>query len=136
MSKIDITLTSDEQTILRKAAYGAVTLLSMTRPGPLASTRQNMAGALALTGATGMVGQVLATKEKIVLKGTVAETAEQVLPALSQAVAVLDAKAPAETVEFQRVVTTALQQAADATHGPNAAQNDMIAKITAALQKH
>lgn len=134
MSDVSTTLTSDEQTTLRTAAYGAVTLLSMTRPGPISSTRQNMAGATALTGATGIVGRILAAKEKITLKGTTAEVADQVLPALTQAVVILDTKAPAETAEFQRAVTTAVQQAIAATSGPDQAQNDMATKITTALQ--
>jgi len=134
MSEASITLTSDEQSTLRTAAYGAVTLLSMTRPGPISSTRQNMAGALSLTSATGLVGRILSAKEKIALKGTTAEVADQVLPALTQAVAILDTKAPAETAEFQRAVTTAVQQAIAATSDPNPAQDDMATKITAALQ--
>jgi len=79
MSQNAITLSGDEQTTLRTAAYGAVTLLSMTRP---------------------------------------------------------DTKAPAETAEFQRAVTTAIQQAIATTSRPSQAQNDMAAKITAALQGH
>ena len=136
MSENSIALTGDEQSTLRTAAFGAVTLLSMTRPGPISSTRQNMAGATALTSATGMVGHILATREKIVLKGTTAEVADQVLPALTQAVAILDTKAPAETTEFQRTVTTAVQQAISATRGPDQAQHDMAAKIAAALRSH
>ena len=134
MSQNAITLTSDEQTTLRTAAYGAVTLLSMARPGPISSTRQNMAGALSLTSATGLVGRILSAKEKIALKGTTADVADQVLPALTEAVAILDAKAPAETAEFQRAVTTAIQQAIAATSRPNQAQDDMATKITTALQ--
>ena len=135
MSEASITLTSDEQTTLRTAAYGAVTLLSMTRPGPISSTRQNMAGALTLTSATGLVGQILSAKEKTALKGkNTAEVAEEVLPALTEAVAILDTKAPAETAEFQRAVTAAIQEAIAATSGSNQAQDDMATKITAALQ--
>ena len=133
MSTISIVLTRDGQTTLRKAAYGAVALLSMARPGPISTTRQNVTGALALTGATGMVGQILAIKEKVVLKGTTAEVAEQVLPALTRAVAILETKAPAGTAEFQRAVTIAVRQAAATGRGPNLAQNDMIDKISAAL---
>ncbi|MFJ4188223.1 hypothetical protein [Kitasatospora sp. NPDC089509] len=134
MSETFIPLTADEQTTLRKAAYGAVTLISLAYPGALSATRENIAGAKVLTGATGAVGRVLSGKGKFELNGkTTADIADEVLPALAQTVATLEAKAPQESTEFRRVVTTAVRQAAAATRGPKPAQADMIDKITAAL---
>lgn len=133
MSTVSVPLTSDEQIILKKAAYGAVNLLAIAYPGPIATTKANMAGAMVLANATGAVGQVLAGKEKIHYTGrTTAEIADEVLPALTRTVAILRAKAPAEVDEFRRAVTTAVNQAA-ASVSEMPARSDMVAKITAAL---
>lgn len=50
------TFTPTEQTTIRTAAYGTVQLLSSARPGPISSTKQNVAGALTLNAVTGSVG--------------------------------------------------------------------------------
>ncbi|MFB7666350.1 hypothetical protein ACFC1R_20750 [Kitasatospora sp. NPDC056138] len=135
MSTTYIPLTRDEQTTLKKAAFGAVTLLSLAYPGAWSTTKENVVGAKVLTGTTGIVGRVLSGKDKFDIKGrTTAEIADEVLTALTSTVATLDAKAPAETAEFRRAVTTAVRQAAASTRrGTSPAHTDMIAKITAAL---
>lgn len=135
MSETYIPLTSDEQTALKKAAYGAVTLVSLAYPGAWSSAKENIVGAKVLTGATGIVGRILAGKDKFDIGGkTTADIADEVLAALRSTVTALAAKAPAETDEFRRVVTTAVQQAAASTRGGvNLAQADMIGKITNAL---
>jgi len=127
-------LTGAEQAELRTAAYGAVTLISLAYPGALSSTRQNVAGAKVLTGATGMIGRVLAANGKVDLKGSsTAEVAEKVLPALTASVATLSAKAPADVAEFRRIVLTASEQAASTGSGPTRAHLEMLDKINAAL---
>ncbi|WP_431040768.1 hypothetical protein ACQUSR_01915 [Streptomyces sp. P1-3] len=136
MSETFIPLTGDERLTLKKAAFGAVTLVSLAYPGAWSATKENIVGAKVLTGATGIVGRVLSGKAKFDLKGeNTADIADEVLSALRATVATLDAKAPAETQEFRRAVTTAVQQAADSTgRGTSPAQADMITKITAALK--
>ncbi len=135
ISETRIPLSSEEQSTLKTAAFGAVTLLSVAYPGARSSAKENMVGGKVLTGATGIVGHILVGKAKFNLKGkSTADIAERVLPALAATVATLDAKAPQETQEFRRVVTTAIRQAAQSTkRGPSPAQTDMISKITAAL---
>jgi hypothetical protein len=134
MSEITTPLTRDEQLRLKKAAFGAVQLLSLAYPGALSTTRENMVGAKVLVGATGVVGQILASKDKVPIKGTTAEVAAVVLPALRSTVVTLETKAPDETQEFRRVVTAAVKQAAEATEqGPRPVHIDMISKITDAL---
>ncbi|MEV5508696.1 hypothetical protein [Streptomyces orinoci] len=135
MSESRMPLTSEEQITLKKAAYGAVTLVSLAYPGAWSSTKENVVGAKVLTGATGAVGRILSGKDKFRLDGkNTADIADEVLPALTATVAALQIKSPAETEEFRRAVTTAVRQAAASTKGgASPAQTDMIAKITAAL---
>jgi len=128
------TLTPDEQATMRKAAYGAVTLVSVAYPGPVSTARENIAGARVLTGATGLTGKILSGKGKVKLAGrSAAEIADEVLPALSATTAILDATDPAESGNFRAVVTTAVEQAAATGSGPNPAQALMLDKIKSAL---
>lgn len=127
-------LTPEERVTLKMAAYGAITLLSMADPGVVSTTKENMAGAKALTGATGLVGTILAGEDKFKIKGrTAAEVADEVLPALTSTVKLLEDQNPGEADNFRATVTIALRQAAAATHGPSPAQSAMIDKIRAAL---
>jgi hypothetical protein len=76
---------------------------------------------------------ILSSKEKVKLTGNTAEKAEDVLPALTATIAVLQAKAPNETENFRTMVSLAVEQAARSTSGPNPAETEMIAKIEAAM---
>jgi len=128
------TLNSQEEQTLRTAAHGVVALLAATDPGAISSTRAGMAGGKAITSATGLVGHVLAGKADVKMKGSVAELADRVLPALSSSVEILNAKAPAETDNFRRTIDTIAQAAAEAHGGaPTPAQAETIRKISAAL---
>jgi hypothetical protein len=127
-------LEQDKQTI-RTAAYGAIVLVSLAYPGAISSAKSNIVGAKILTGATGVVGDVLSAKGKPEIRGgSTAEIARVVLPALSNAVATLEDKVPEEVGEFRKIVLVAAEQAAESTGGgTNAAEREMIEKIKAAL---
>jgi hypothetical protein len=102
----------------------------------ISATRENIAGSKALTGATGLVGTILAGKDKFTIKGrTAAEVADEVLPALTSTVKLLEDQDPGEADNFRSTVTIAVRQAVDATHGPSPAQSAMIDKIHAVLAK-
>jgi D-alanyl-D-alanine carboxypeptidase len=119
------TLTAQDQATVRTAAYGAIALLAATH------------GSIALTSATGLVGHVLAAKSKdIDLKGrTVAELADQVLPALTAAVHLLANQDPGEADNFRRNVLVAVDAAGRSRKGePGPVTVEMTRKITAALQ--
>ncbi|MBV9312372.1 MAG: hypothetical protein JO100_01265 [Pseudonocardia sp.] len=93
-----------------------------------------MAGSRVLSGATGVVGEVLSGKDKFKITGrTAAAVADEVLPALSSTVALLNAQDPSEARNFRTMVTVALREAAATTDGPSPAQTVMIDKIRAAL---
>ncbi|PPJ15693.1 hypothetical protein C5E44_18840 [Nocardia nova] len=123
--------TKQDQLTPRTAAYGAVSLLAATSDKP---HKAATAGSVALMSATGPVGHLLAAKSKdITLRGkSVAELADQVLPALTTAVTVLAQQDPAQADDFRTTVEMALEAAA--AHGrPSPVTSEMIRKITAAM---
>lgn len=130
-----INLTDQDKHIVRTAAYGAVALLSAA---DAAGSPHKVAtdGSLALASATGPIGHVLAAKTRdIDLYGkSVAELADRVLPALTEAVSLLGKQDPAEADNFRSIVTLALDAATRAHKGvPSPTMADITRKITAAL---
>ncbi|MGW3101145.1 hypothetical protein [Streptomyces sp. NPDC001100] len=133
---VEITLTDQDKATLRTAAYGAVSLL--VAAGATGSPhRIATRGSIALSSATGQVGHVLAEKSKIEgLDGrSAAELADRVLPALTATMALLRRqKDPAEADNFRATVLVAVEEAVRSLKGgPGPAMNEMIRKITAAL---
>ncbi|MFI6739210.1 hypothetical protein ACIBI9_40345 [Nonomuraea sp. NPDC050451] len=132
---MSIILTDQDKTTLRTAAYGAVSLLAAA---DAAGSPHKVAteGSIALASATGPIGHVLAAKTKdIKLDGkSVAELADHVLPALTEAMNLLNKQDPAEADNFRSTVIVAVE-AATRTHQsePSPTLADMIRKITAAL---
>ena len=130
-----ITLTDQDKSTLRTAAYGAVSLLvaadATGKPHKVATK-----GSLALSSATGPVGHVLAAKSKdISLDGkNVAELADLVLPALTESMDLLKKQSPAEANNFRSTVLLALETATHVHKGDlSPVLTEMIRKITAAL---
>ena len=128
-------LDPQERQTLRTAAYGAVTLVSVAYPGAISTTKTNVVGAMVLTGATGLAGAALSGKGDARLpKGTAAQVADVVLPALRNSVQLLESKDPEEADNFRRIVIAAVEQGASATRGGiNPAQQEMISKVKGAL---
>jgi hypothetical protein len=129
-------LTDQEKATLKTAAFGAVTLVSVASPGAISTPKTNMAGAKVLSGATGLTGQVINGKPYPKLpSGSTADTAAVVLPALTESVNILQAKAPDEVDNFRRIVTIAVEQGASSSGGGiNAAEAEMISKVKQALE--
>jgi hypothetical protein len=131
---MSVTLTDEDKTTLRIAAYGAVTLLSAAGAAGGSPNKIATNGSIALGSATGTVGHVLAEypKGKELNGKSVAEIADRVLPALTAAMSVLKAQSPEEADNFRGTVLTAI---ASATHHgtPGPVVTDMIQKITTAL---
>ncbi|MFE3455470.1 hypothetical protein ACFXJ8_41805 [Nonomuraea sp. NPDC059194] len=132
---MSITLTDQDKSTLRTAAYGAVSLMSAA--GAAGSAHKVAThGSIALASATGLVGHVLAAKSKdINLYGkSVAELADQVLPALTAAMSLLKQQDPAEADNFRSTVIVAIEAAARTHQGePSPTMAEMARKITAAL---
>jgi hypothetical protein len=130
---MSISLTAQDHTTIRTAAFGAVTLMSFAAVRSAHQVATD--GTLALTSATGAVGHVLAGKKrdfKLDAKSSAA-LAEQVLPALTASVRLLEAQDPAEAANFRTTVTVAVEAAARAHKGESPVLDAMTGKITAAL---
>ncbi|MFI7637338.1 hypothetical protein [Nonomuraea sp. NPDC049400] len=132
---MSITLTDQDKSTLRTAAYGAVWLMSAAdatgKPHKAATE-----GSIALASATGLVGHVLADypKDMKLDSKSVAMIADQVLPALTAAMILLDKQDPAEAGNFRSTVLVAVESAARTHQGqPSPTVADMIRKITEAL---
>ncbi|MFI7634062.1 hypothetical protein [Nonomuraea sp. NPDC049400] len=131
---MSITLSDQDKLTLRIAAWGAVSLMSAA--GAAGSAHKVAThGSIALTSATGLVGHVLTKAPKGVKYGkSVAELADQVLPALTAAVSLLRQQAPAEADNFRRTVMVAIEAAARPQQGePSPTLAEMARKITGAL---
>ncbi|MFD1544981.1 serine hydrolase domain-containing protein, partial [Nonomuraea guangzhouensis] len=129
---MSITLSDQDKSTLRTAAYGAVSLIAAATGSPH-KTATN--ATIALTSATGLVGHVLAAKTKdIDLKGkTVAELADRVLPALTSAMKLLGKQAPAEADNFRGTILLAVEAAQVHPDKPSTVTAEMARKIAAAL---
>ncbi|GAA4596245.1 hypothetical protein GCM10023194_67950 [Planotetraspora phitsanulokensis] len=132
---MSVTLTDQDKLTLRTAAYGAVTLMSAAdaagKPHKAATE-----GSIALTSATGLVGHVLAEypKDMKLDSKSVAAIADQVLPALTAAMSLLNKQDPAEADNFRSTVIVAVEAAARTHQGqPSPTLAEMTRKITAAL---
>ncbi|MER7637566.1 hypothetical protein ACIO53_20640 [Streptomyces sp. NPDC087305] len=130
-----INLTDQDKNTLRTAAYGAVSL--MAAAGAAGSPHKVATqGSIALASATGPIGYVLAEKSRIKgLNGkSVAELADHVLPALTEAMSVLRKQDPAEADNFRGTVLVALDAGTRADKNADSpVMADMTRKITAAL---
>jgi hypothetical protein len=131
---VTLALTDQDQLTLRMAAWGAVFLMSAAGAAGSAH-KAGTEGSIALTSATGLVGHVLAKAPKGVRYGrTVAELADQVLPALTASMNLLRQQDPAEVENFRRTVIVAVEAATRSQKGePSPAMAEMARKITEAL---
>lgn len=131
---MSVTLSDQDKVTLRTAAYGAVSL--MAAAGATSSHKVATQGSIALCSATGLVGHVLAETwkgAKVNGKSTAA-IADQVLPALTEAMELLKKQAPAEADNFRSTVLVATAAATQARKGaPSPVLTEMTRKITEAL---
>ncbi|MCC9306696.1 hypothetical protein LN042_06175 [Kitasatospora sp. RB6PN24] len=129
-----VTLTDQDKTTLRIAAYGAVALLTAAGAAGGKPHRIATDGSIALASATGAVGHVLGENPGAVkLNGkTVAEIADQVLPALTGAMTLLKRQDAAEAENFRGIVTVAIEAATHRSE-PSPTLAAMARKITEAL---
>ncbi|MFI6316908.1 hypothetical protein ACIBG8_05285 [Nonomuraea sp. NPDC050556] len=132
---MSITLTAQDKATLRTAAYGAVSLMAAADAAG-SPHRSATHGSIALTSATGPIGHVLAAKTKDIdlVGNTVAELADVVLPALTEAMNLLRQQDQTEAGNFRAIVLLAVEAAAGTHQGPSSpALAAMTRTITAAL---
>ncbi|GAA5065365.1 hypothetical protein HNP84_006762 [Thermocatellispora tengchongensis] len=129
-----VTLHEQDKITLRTAAWGAVSLMSAAGAAGSAH-KAGTEGSIALTSATGLVGHVLAKAPKGVKYGTtVAQLADQVLPALTASMSLLKEQDPAEAGNFRRTVLVAVEAATRSQQGEvSPTMAEMARKITEAL---
>ncbi|MEV0316873.1 hypothetical protein ACIBKX_32440 [Streptomyces sp. NPDC050658] len=133
---MSVILADQDKNTLRTAAYGAISLLAAA---DAAGSPHKIAthASIALGSATGLVGHVLAEKSKPQnLDGkTVAALADQVLPALTAAMALLKKQAPAEADNFRATIAVAIEAAARTykKDEPSPTMTAMARKITEAI---
>lgn len=122
--------TQDKHTI-QLAAHGVVALMASSAPGAFTAPRAGIAAAKAMSTATGLTGEVLAEKPpKLPFKGSVAKTAEQVLPAITKSIQILDRAQEGEGQNFRRTIQMIAQSAANANGGsPTPAELEMLRKV-------
>ncbi|MBO3734216.1 hypothetical protein [Glycomyces niveus] len=127
-------LSAQDQIAIRTAAYGTVSLLSAA--GIAGSAHKiGTDASLALVAATGTVGHIVADAKGLKLKGkSTAELADQVFPAITESVRVLEAHDPAEAENFRTTIKVVIDAANRAHKGePSPVMADMVRKIEDAL---
>ncbi|MFK3980114.1 hypothetical protein ACI2K4_06985 [Micromonospora sp. NPDC050397] len=123
---------------LKRAAFGAVFLVSNADPGVLSMVRESFAASSAIADSTGLVREVLttgglprfSTDSTEVKPGEVEAVA---LPALRRAVEILRAKVPGEVENYRNTVLRAGDEVARAADGVSGAEAAMLDKIRDAL---
>lgn len=130
-----VPLTDDEHTLLRRATFGAIALVSRADPGFLATFKESMAGSRALQEAPEDVQRLLTDGGAFPAPatGSPEEVEQQVVDDLRRSVQVLCAKAPRQVAGFRTVIMTAAEQVADASGGVAETERRTIEKIHDAL---
>jgi hypothetical protein len=127
--------THDKYTI-QIAAHGVVALMAASAPGMLTAPRAGIASAKALSTATGVTGQVLAEKPpRLPFEGSVAAIADIVLPAIAEAIEILNGAADGEADNFRRTMLMIAETAANANGRPTPAGLEMLRKIEETLRR-
>jgi hypothetical protein len=129
----DPVLTAEERATLKRAAFGAVYLVSSADPGFFAMLKESAAASDALTTAHGLVGEIFTSGGLPTLPRTSAAAEAVVLPALRESMSILRAKAPREASTYRASVLTAVERAAAATRGVHPEEAAVVAKVRAAL---
>ncbi|MFA1543998.1 hypothetical protein [Actinomadura monticuli] len=129
-------LSPEDRFRIQVAAHGVVALMASSVPGALTSPRAGIAAAKAMSTATGLTGEVLAEKPpRLPFKGSVAEIAKTVLPALTRSVRILDRVQDGEGENFRRTMRMIAESAGNANTGaPTPAEAEMLRKIEDALR--
>lgn len=131
-----VPLTDDDHTLLRRATFGAIALVSRADPGFLATFKESMAGSRALQSAPEGVRQLLSEGSLLPAPpaaSTPQEAEAAVLHDLTRAVQVLSAKAPGQLVGFRDVVLAAVSQVAAADAGVAPEEQRVIDGVRGAL---
>jgi hypothetical protein len=126
--------TDPEKQSMRDAAYGAVFLVAHADPGMVDMIKETFAASKSFARASGdMQGVFRGVSMPSVPKGDPAQIEAGVLAELSESVATLRQKAPADAEAYRQIVIDACTNAAQAVNGASASETALLGKITAAL---
>jgi hypothetical protein len=125
-----VSLSEEEKTTVRNAAFGAVYLVSNADPGVVAMIKESFAASAALARAGGSVGELL-TEGGLpsVPKAEAAELAEKVLPELTEALSLLKEKEPDDLAAYRAAVAEACDKVAEASKGVSDAEAAVLERI-------
>lgn len=131
---MDQQLTDEERQVVKTAAFGAVFLVSNADPGVLDLIKESFAASGAFADSTGLIREVLTGGGLPRLASdSPADVEREVLPALRQAVQILEAKVPVEADRYRATVVAAVEQVGQASAGITEVEAAMIVKIRSAL---
>ena len=126
--------TDAERDTVRNAAFGAIALVSKTDPGFLSSFKESLAGSKALASGPKEITELLRSggfpKPPT---GDPAAQEQTVLTGLTEAKALLTAKADGSAEAFAGVILEAAQAVADASDGVSPHEQAVIDRVRAAL---
>ena len=126
--------TDAERDTVRNAAFGAIALVSKADPGFLSSFKESLAGSKALASGPKEITEVLrAGGFPKPPTGDAAAQEQAVMTGLTEAKALLAAKADGSAEAFAGVILEAAQAVADASDGVSPEEQAVIDKVRAAL---
>lgn len=128
-------LTDDERSTVRDAALGAMALVSKADPGFFAMFKESMAGSRALKDAPeGVQDLFKADGFPTPPTGSSKEEVDsKILTELTEAMAIVRAKAPAEADGYKQVILNACDAVANASGGVAPEEQTAIEKVRSAL---
>lgn len=131
----DTAFSEEEHDLIRRAAFGAMALVSNADPGFLSMFKESMAGSRALAAAPDGVKSLL--KEGGFPSPPMGSSKEEIegkiVTELGQAVQLLDARAPEQAQGFRDVVLSACDAVANASKGVAPEEQAVIDKVKQAM---
>ena len=124
-------LTSEQQSTVRRAAYGAISLVSQADPGFFDMFSESMAGSKALAAAPQPVREMLGGMA-MPPRGSKEHIESEILSDLQESMQILAAD-PAQRDGFRSVILEACRKVAEAKGGVSAEEQAMIDRIRGAV---
>lgn len=129
-----VSLTEDEQSLVKRSAFAAIALVSRADPGFFSMFKESMAGSRAFAAAPAGVQELLREGGfPTPPKGDAATIESTTLSELGQAASILDQKAPEQAQGYRDVILAAADQVANASDGVAPEEQAMIERIRTAL---
>jgi hypothetical protein len=126
-------LTEEEEKTVRSAAVRAGAMVAQAEPGFFDSFKESFAGSKAIKGASPELQKLLAGGLPEMPSGSPDEVKARSLELLTQAVAILQQKAPGLVDEFRQVVVQSAKDVANAADDFSQREAQVVADIERAL---